>query len=96
MLAVRMGSMSLSGAAGRAVSVVWNDKGGRCGPAGGFSQGRLIKSPEYFRRVIYSVRSDFSSSSVVFEHQPAVSAFIGTRRYIRSRVAYRHFYLLHR
>ena len=96
MLPVRMGSMSLSGTAGRAVSVVWDDKGGRCGPAGGFSQGRLIKPPEHFRRVVYSVGSDFSSSAVVFEHQPAVSAFIGTRRCIRSLIACGYFYLLHR
>lgn len=96
MLAVRMGSMSLSGTAGRAMPFVWDDKsGGRC-PGGGFSQGRLIKPLEHFRRVVYSVGSDFSSGAVVFEHQPAVSVFIGTRRCIRSLIACGHFYLVHR
>ena len=76
--------------------IVWNDKRGRRGPAGRFSQGRFIKPPEYFRRVIYSVRSDFSSGPVVFARQPEVSVFIGTRRCIRPLIACGHFYLLHR
>ena len=76
--------------------IVWNDKRGRCGPVGGFSQGRLIKPPEYFRRVVYSLRSDFSGSAVMFSPQPAVLVFIGTHRYIRPLIACGHFYLLHR